>query len=91
MDEPSIRRSTRYLARLLATLSKRPDAIIVNSHDGQRYHERIGYRPKQWVNIADGVDFDRFRPRRDERARLRARLGIPADRQSSVSWRAIIL
>ena len=79
MDEPSIRRSTRYLARLLATLSRRPDAIIVNSHDGQRYHERIGYRPKQWINIANGVDLDRFRPRRDERAMLRARLGIPAD------------
>jgi glycosyltransferase involved in cell wall biosynthesis len=79
MDDPSIRRSTRYLARLLATLSRRPDAIIVNSHDGQRYHERIGYRPKQWVNIANGVDLERFRPRRDERATLRTRLGVPAD------------
>src|SRR5215472_11105624 len=34
----SIRRSTRLLARLLAALSRRPDAIIVNSQDGQRYH-----------------------------------------------------
>jgi glycosyltransferase involved in cell wall biosynthesis len=75
---PSIRRSTRLLARLLAALSRRPDAIIVNSQDGQRYHEQIGYHPKQWVNIANGVDLERFRPRRDERARLRARLGIPA-------------
>lgn len=79
IDDPSIRRSTRYLARLLALLSPRPDAIVVNSGDGQRYHEQIGYRPKQWVNIANGVDLERFRPRRDEQPMLRARLGIPAN------------
>jgi glycosyltransferase involved in cell wall biosynthesis len=79
IDRPGIRRSTRYLARLLAALSRRPDAIIVNSHDGQRYHERIGYHPKQWVNIANGVDLARFHPRRDERATLRTRLGVPTD------------
>jgi glycosyltransferase involved in cell wall biosynthesis len=79
IDHPGIRRSTRYLARLLATLSRRPDAIIVNSQDGQHYHERIGYHPKQWVNIPNGVDLDRFLPRPNERATLRTRLGIPAD------------
>ncbi len=79
IDRPGIRRSTRYLARLLAALSRWPDAIIVNSQDGQRYHEQIGYRPKQWVNVANGVDLERFRPQRDEQATLRTRLGIPAD------------
>jgi glycosyltransferase involved in cell wall biosynthesis len=78
ISDRSIRRSTRYLALLLAALSRRPDAIIVNSHDGRRYHERIGYRPRQWLNIANGVDLGRFRPRRDERAMLRTRLGVPA-------------
>jgi glycosyltransferase involved in cell wall biosynthesis len=79
IDHPGIRRSTRYLARLLATLSRRPDAIVVNSRDGQRYHERIGYHPKQWVNIPNGVDLERFRPQRDEQAMLRMRLGIPPE------------
>jgi glycosyltransferase involved in cell wall biosynthesis len=79
IDDPGIRRSTRYLARLLATLSRRPDAIVVNSRDGQRYHELIGYHPKQWVNIPNGVDLERFRPQRDEQAMLRMRLGIPPD------------
>lgn len=79
IDNPGIRRSTRYLARLLAILSRRPDAIVVNSQDGQRYHERIGYHPKRWVNIANGVDLQRFRPRRGEQAILRTRLGLPAD------------
>jgi glycosyltransferase involved in cell wall biosynthesis len=76
IDQAGIPRSTRYLARLLAMLSKRPDAIIVNSQDGRRYHDRIGYRPKQWINIPNGVDLERFSPRQSERATLRARLGL---------------
>jgi len=78
IDHAGIPRSTRYLARLLAALSGWPDAVIVNSRAGQRYHERLGYRPKRWINIANGVDLDRFRPRRDEQPALRARLGVPA-------------
>jgi glycosyltransferase involved in cell wall biosynthesis len=79
IDQPGIPRSTRYLARFLAMLSRRPDAIIVNSQVGQRYHDQIGYRPKQWINIPNGVDLERFCPRREERADLRARLGLPAN------------
>jgi glycosyltransferase involved in cell wall biosynthesis len=79
IDKPGIARSARYMARLLAMLSRRPDAIVINSQDGQRYHERIGYRPKQWINIPNGVDLERFSPRRNERAMLRDRLGLPAD------------
>jgi glycosyltransferase involved in cell wall biosynthesis len=79
IDQSGIPRSTRYLARLLAMLSRRPDAIIVNSQDGQRYHHRIGYRPRQWISIPNGVDLERFRPRRDERSKLRNRLGLPID------------
>ena len=79
IDQPGIPRSTRYLARLLAKLSRRPDAIIVNSRNGQRYHDRIGYRPRQWINIPNGVDLERFRPRRNERDALRGRLGLAAN------------
>ncbi len=79
IDKPGVARSARYMARLLAMLSRRPDAIVINSQDGQRYHEGIGYRPKQWINIPNGVDLERFSPRRNERAMLRDRLGLPAD------------
>jgi glycosyltransferase involved in cell wall biosynthesis len=79
IDQPGIPRSTRYLARLLAMLSRRPDAIIVNSQNGKRYHDRIGYRPRQWISIPNGVDLERFRPRRDERSMLRNRVGLPTD------------
>jgi glycosyltransferase involved in cell wall biosynthesis len=76
---PGIPPSTRFLARVLAVLSKWPDAIVINSQDGQRYHDGIGYRPRQWINISNGVDLERFRPHRSEQAMLRTRLGIPAD------------
>jgi glycosyltransferase involved in cell wall biosynthesis len=79
IDHPGIPRRTRYIARVLAILSKRPDAIVINSQAGQRYHDRIGYRPKEWINIPNGVDLARFLPRRDERAALRVRIGLPAD------------
>jgi glycosyltransferase involved in cell wall biosynthesis len=79
IDQPGIPRSTRYLTRFLGMLSRRPDAIVVNSLDGQRYHDRIGYRPKQWINIPNGVDLERFCPRRGERAHLRTRLGLPTN------------
>ncbi len=79
IDQPGIPRSTRCLARVLAMLSRQPDAIIVNSQNGQRYHDRIGYRPRQWISIPNGVDIERFRPRREERSTLRDRLGLPGD------------
>jgi glycosyltransferase involved in cell wall biosynthesis len=77
--QPSMPRSTRFLPRFLALLSRRPDAIIINSQQGQRDHDQIGYRPKQWINIPNGVDLERFVPRQSERAELRVRIGLPAD------------
>jgi glycosyltransferase involved in cell wall biosynthesis len=79
INGPGIPSSTRFLARLLAVLSRRPDAIVINSQDGQRYHDGIGYRPRRWINIPNGVDLARFRPHRSEQAMLRTRLGIPPD------------
>jgi glycosyltransferase involved in cell wall biosynthesis len=69
-------KSIRWLVRLLAMLSDRPDAIIVNSQRGQNDHNMIGYHPKRWVNITNGVDLDRFHPRRGDQAELRTRLGL---------------
>jgi glycosyltransferase involved in cell wall biosynthesis len=66
----------RWLVRALALLSGRPDAIVVNSHSGQSDHKSIGYRPKRWVNIPNGVDLERFRPRPEEQAALRTRLRL---------------
>jgi glycosyltransferase involved in cell wall biosynthesis len=70
--------STRllWITRLLARLSARPDAVIVNSSAGKSFHEGIGYRPRRWIELPNGVDTQQFRPRSDLRGELRASLGI---------------
>jgi glycosyltransferase involved in cell wall biosynthesis len=69
------------LVRMLALLSRKPQAVVVNSARGQEFHQEIGYRPKLWMRIANGVDTERFRPRAAERDGLRAKLGLLVDAQ----------
>jgi len=71
--------SLRLPVRALSLLSRCPDAIVVNSRRGRRDHEALGYRPKAWAEIPNGVDLARFRERRSERASLRALLGLDPD------------
>ncbi len=68
-----------HLVRTLARLSRKPDVVVVNSVRGQTFHQEIGYRPRQWMHVANGVDTQRFRPRPAERTGMRARLGLPVD------------
>ena len=67
------------LVRALAALSRVPDAVVANSVAGQRDHARLGYRPRRWACIPNGVDTTRFRPLPERRAALRAALGLPPD------------
>jgi hypothetical protein len=61
------------LVRALALLSRKPEVVVVNSARGMEFHQEIGYRPKLWMRIANGVDTGRFRPRAAERDVLRAK------------------
>jgi glycosyltransferase involved in cell wall biosynthesis len=65
--------------RGMGVLSRFPDAIVVNSHQGRITHEAWSYRPRRWVEIGNCVDSDRFRPRPHEGRELRRRLGLPLD------------
>jgi glycosyltransferase involved in cell wall biosynthesis len=65
-----------WITRLLARLSDRPDAVIVNSKRGRAFHQQIGYRPQRWIELPNGVDTQRFRPCFDQREELRSSLGI---------------
>jgi glycosyltransferase involved in cell wall biosynthesis len=67
----------RLLLRALARLSRQPEAVIVNSYAGRVVHSALGYRPRRWVEITNGVDTERFRPRPTESQALRQALGIP--------------
>jgi glycosyltransferase involved in cell wall biosynthesis len=72
--------STRllWITRLLARLSARPEAVIINSRQGRIFHDGIGYRPRCWIELPNGVDTQQFRPRPALRENLRAALGIGA-------------
>jgi glycosyltransferase involved in cell wall biosynthesis len=78
MDMSRYSRLSAALPRLLARFSRVPDAVLVNSVAGKAVHERIGYQPRRWEIIPNGIDVERFRPNLETRARLRAELGLPA-------------
>jgi glycosyltransferase involved in cell wall biosynthesis len=64
---------TRWMAGRLSAL---PDAVVVNSSAGRRAHEALGYRPRRWELIPNGVDTDVFRPDDAGRAVVRRELGL---------------
>ena len=70
---------TGLTMRAGARLSHWPEAIIVNSRAGQRFHEELGYRPKHWEFIPNGFDLDHFKPNQSARVQLRERLKRPED------------
>jgi glycosyltransferase involved in cell wall biosynthesis len=63
--------------RLLAARSQAPDAVVVNSQTGRRFHEAIGYRPRRWEFIPNGCDTGVFCFDPTGRASVRGELGIP--------------
>lgn len=69
----------RFTVRACAILSGRPDAVTFNSYSGLEAHLRLGYRPKRFAVIDNGVDIGRFRPDTDARNELRRELEIPDD------------
>jgi len=71
--------STYAIMRLLAMLSRFPDFVITNSKAGRSSHERIGYRPRQWKYIPNGVDTSEFLPSKAARLVLREELNVPHD------------
>lgn len=69
-------RALFLLVRALARLSRLPDAVVANSAAGRRAHEALGYRPRRWAIIPNGIDTARFRPDAEARRAVRAEWGI---------------
>lgn len=67
------------LRRVLGRCSAVPDAIIVNSRAGQRFHQRIGYGPRRWEQVPNGFDIDTLRPDPEARRCFRAEFCIDDD------------
>jgi glycosyltransferase involved in cell wall biosynthesis len=66
----------RCLVALLAWLSPLPHGIAANSVAGRRAHEALGYRPRNWFYLHNGLDPDKWRPSAVERKRVRSKLGL---------------
>jgi glycosyltransferase involved in cell wall biosynthesis len=61
---------------ILRRCSRIPEAIVINSMAGLRYHESLGYRPRRWEYLPNGFDTSIWRPGEAARHHLRAELGI---------------
>ncbi|MBX9804866.1 MAG: glycosyltransferase [Alphaproteobacteria bacterium] len=77
MDLSKYSKSTGLVIKLLKYLSKFPNALIANSRAGQNFHTRLGYKPRQWVLIPNGIDTDLFHPNSFFRQEFRRSLKIP--------------
>ncbi len=79
MDMQQYRRLSGWTVKACARLSALPRAVVVNSEAGRAFHTRIGYRPRQWVVIPNGIDLQQFRPAPAARAEVRGELGLPPE------------
>lgn len=62
--------------RLLARLSRRPQAVVANAASGKKFHADMGYRPREWEIIPNALDTETFRPAERARGDVRAELGL---------------
>lgn len=79
MDLTQYRRMSTLTVRACARLSHLPRAVVVNSEAGQRHHQKLGYQPRQWIRIPNGVDVDAFRPDPEARASVRSELQLKSN------------
>jgi glycosyltransferase involved in cell wall biosynthesis len=69
----------RVLRRISALTSRWVTGVIYNAEEAMRYHHEIGYREPLSLVISNCVDPEQFHPEPEQRALLRAELGISLD------------
>jgi glycosyltransferase involved in cell wall biosynthesis len=77
MDQSHYRRALSLTIRACAKRSARPDAVVANSYAGRDAHRALGYAPRAFPVIPNGIDTQRFRPNASARSRIRAQLELP--------------
>jgi glycosyltransferase involved in cell wall biosynthesis len=76
MDVSQYSWSLRRIIGLCARLSRRPNGVIANSHAGRALHRSLGYKPRRFLVVPNGVDNDRFRSDIKSRTEIRTELGL---------------
>ena len=77
MNLNQYRRALRWTIKACAKRSARPDAVVANSFAGRDVHRALGFAPRAFPVIPNGIDTQRFRPNPSARARMRAHLALP--------------
>ena len=62
-----------------ARFSTYPRVVITNSEAGRAFHAGLGYQPRRWAVISNGVDLDEFKPDPTPRQPVREELGVARD------------
>lgn len=75
-DDAASTRSRRLTRWVCGRLAHRPAVVVVNSEAGRTYHRRLGYSPRRWLVIPNGVDTGVWKPCDATRAAVRRELGI---------------
>jgi glycosyltransferase involved in cell wall biosynthesis len=76
MGQDYYRGISGLMIKILAALSPRPEAVIVNSTAGRALHKSLGYHPPKWQIIPNGFDTDEFKASTEFRTTIRDELGI---------------
>jgi UDP-N-acetylmuramyl pentapeptide synthase/glycosyltransferase involved in cell wall biosynthesis len=79
MDFRNYAATTRWIVGFLAYLSRLPKVIAANSLSGQRSHQALGYRPRHWTFLPNGLDLDEWRPDAADRSAVRREWGLDDD------------
>jgi glycosyltransferase involved in cell wall biosynthesis len=79
MDLRQYSRTTRWTVGALRWLSRLPAGVATNSHAGRLAHERLGYRPKRWFYLPNGVETATWHPDAVDRASIRRDLAVAGD------------
>lgn len=79
MDQDRYRAQLRWTIAACSRRSTQPDAVVANSFIGRDVHRKLGYAPRAFPVIVNGIDTQRFRPNEPDRARIRTELGIAPD------------
>lgn len=62
MDFKQYRPLSGLVLKICTLLSSIPDTIVINSQAGIRHHQQLGYHPKTWQIIPNGIDTTLFKP-----------------------------
>jgi glycosyltransferase involved in cell wall biosynthesis len=83
MDQRQYSWALRWTIAACARRAARPDAVVANSFAGRDVHRELGYAPRAFPVIPNGIDTGQFQPNPTARTRIRKELGV-ADGQTLV-------